>query len=96
MVDGEVGRGVFLSVVKLFHPYKCRHCPTNYVILPGRFINSYLPVEIISGNKFKDSEFDKEKHTSHLLNCEQLQKQWNDVKKIIIAEQKKIDKLSVK
>ena len=81
-----------MAIVKLNHLYKCRHCSTIYIILQGRQLNSYLPVEVINGTEKADLEFDKEKHVSHLLNCAPLQKQWNEVKKIIYYQEKKIDK----
>lgn len=75
-------------MVKLNHPYKCRHCGKAYAIVQGYRINSFLPVEIINGDEVNDLEFDKEKHISHLINCLKLQGQWEAVKKTIIADRK--------
>ena len=65
-------------------PYRCRHCGKPYVILSGygKF-GSYLPVDIINGTEKNDATFDKDKHVSHLTQCPELQKQWEEVKKII-------------
>lgn len=75
-------------MVRLNHPYKCRHCGKAYFIVQGYRINSFLPVEIIDGDEVNDLEFDKEKHTSLLNNCKKLQEQWEAVKKTIIADRK--------
>lgn len=75
-------------MIKLNHPYECRHCGKAYVIVQGYRMNSFLPVEIINGDEVNDLEFNKEKHTSHLYNCKKLRKQWEMVKKTIISERK--------
>lgn len=70
-------------MIYLNYPYRCRHCGTVYVILPGYGFNSYLPVEVITGSERYDREFDRYKHKSHLLGCKGLQEQWEDVKRMI-------------
>ncbi|NMB81319.1 MAG: hypothetical protein GYA14_05830 [Ignavibacteria bacterium] len=70
-------------MIKLNHPYKCRHCGVPYIIIQGYRINSFLPVELITGEEINDSVFDGSKHKSHLLNCPALQEQWMQVKKRI-------------
>jgi hypothetical protein len=72
-----------MSIIKLNHPYKCRHCGRPYVILQGYFRWSFLPVELITGEEINDAEFDSKKHRSHLLDCPQLQAQWESVKKMM-------------
>jgi len=83
-------------IIKLNHPYKCRHCKKPYVILQGYSIKSYLPVELITGDEVNDIEFDKHKHKSHLLNCPKLQAQWEEVKRIIIEQERNRDKAFIK
>lgn len=70
-------------MIKLNYPYRCRHCGKTYAVLKGRYTWSFLPVEIIRGDEMNDPEYDKEKHTSHLLNCPQLQVQWKEIKKVL-------------
>lgn len=70
-------------MIKLNHPYRCRHCGITYAVLQGRYAWSFLPVEIINGVEHLDAEFDSAKHTSHLLNCPKLQAQWEQIKKVL-------------
>jgi|GEM_PF-2323072 hypothetical protein len=83
-------------LIKLYHPYKCKHCSKTYAIVPGKFWDSLLPVEILNGTEQNDGEFDKERHTSHLLNCPKLQAQWENVKRMILEQIKTKEKLSIK
>lgn len=83
-------------MIRLNQPYKCRHCKTVYVILPGRWAWSFLPVEVITGNEIYDAEFDKTKHVPHLKKCPQLQAQWEGVKKQILDQIKNNEKYAVK
>ena len=82
-------------MIRLNHPYKCKHCQTAYAILQGYYAWSFIPVEIINGTEQNDPEYDKTKHVSHLLNCKELQAQWNEVKKIIMAESKQKEKVEM-
>lgn len=66
------------------------------VVLKGHGWFGYLPVEVINGSEKDDYEFDKGKHKSHLVNCKDLQQQWNGIKKRIIDQEKKQAKLSLK
>ena len=68
--------------IKLNIKYKCKHCGNLYTIIKGAYIYSILPVEIITGDEIYDLEFDKEKHKSHLLSCEELKNQWPEVKEM--------------
>lgn len=85
-----------MSLIKLFHPYKCKYCGTPYTILQGRFSWSFLPVEIIRGDEMNDIEFEKNKHVSHLKNCTPLQAQWESVKKIVNRQLGKESQLLLK
>ena len=93
-----------MALIKLFHPYKCRHCNTVYIILPGKFAWSFLPVEL-NAEQLKTPSlwegewgwaFDKDKHVSHLLNCKALQAQWETVKNNILHQLTKQENLYVK
>lgn len=83
-------------IIKLNHPYRCRHCKKPYVILSGYGYKSYLPVELITGDEVNDTKFDKHKHNSHLLNCPKLQAQWEDVKNTIYEQEKNKDNIFMK
>jgi len=49
------------------------------VVGAGKF-RSFLPIEF-TGSEINDSLYDKDKgHKSHLLNCPDLQKSWEDIK----------------
>jgi len=80
-------------MIKLNHPYRCRHCGKSYVIIKGHGFNSYLPVELINNDEMNDLEFDKNKHKSHLLNCPKLQAQWESVKQMIAEQERKKEKI---
>ncbi len=80
-------------MLKLNYPYKCPYCGKPIAIIKGYGWFSWLPVEIINGDEYKDSEFDKRKHKSHLLNCWKLQSKWESVKKKIVEEEKQKEKL---
>jgi hypothetical protein len=71
-----------MSHWKLFVPYKCKHCKGSFVILQGRgMFKSYLAINYDSWDG-DVTQFDKDKgHISHLIKCEGLQKQFEDIKK---------------
>jgi hypothetical protein len=54
--------------------YKCEYCET-YITVIYAYRQSYLPVELDKEVPiYKMDNYDKEKHISHLKNCEQIQK----------------------
>ena len=62
-------------------PYLCKTTNIKYVILrSGKFMHSFLPVEIITGEEINDEFFDAGKHKSHLLNCPKHRDAWNKIK----------------
>ena len=71
-------------MIRLNTPYKCPKCKTVFVVLQGNgMYNSYLPVELINGTEMNDRTFEVGKHKSHLLNCPELQAEWEGIKKKI-------------
>jgi hypothetical protein len=82
--------------IQLFHPYRCRHCGTQYVILPGITNKSFLPVEVITGKEKDSGAYNKDEHKSHLLKCSKLQAQWESVKKLIYTQLNKQEKENLK
>ncbi len=80
-------------MIRLNHPYKCPCCPTVIVVLKGHGLFGYLPAEVINGTEKDDREFEHGKHKSHLLNCSQLQQQWSGIRKKIINQEKKLNKI---
>lgn len=86
-------------MIYLNQPYRCTHCGKIFVVIHGaKLFNSFLPVDVITGKEIYDTEFDKMKHSSHLLNCPQLQARWESVKKKIqkdIDEKEKVEMKSL-
>jgi len=80
----------------MLKPYRCGHCKKRIVILPTE-TNSVLPVEIPEGQiTLEDEMFNSAKHTSHLLNCAGLQKEWKEKKMRFIERQNPFEFLSPK
>lgn len=62
---------------KNLQPYTCSHCGKRIVVM--RTERSVLPVEIQNKQSvpFTDEDrFNSKLHTSHLLNCKGMQKDW--------------------
>lgn len=81
-------------MVKLNIPYICKHCKKQYVILHGKYKYSILPVDVRTGTEKDDLYFDKSKHVSHLLSCQELQSVWENVKKMYREREWKLEKLA--
>ena len=84
---------------KLYTGYCCKHCKKGFIILKsiGKWNQiTYLPINFNPGDNIPEF-FDKEKHRSHLLDCPELAKQWEQIQKdinnSIDREQKFQDKL---
>lgn len=63
------------------------------MIVRGYSHESYLPIEVDANYKLDTQFFDKHKHKSHLLNCKEVQQQWEEVKKEIARQDKITSKL---
>lgn len=63
------------------------------MIVRGYSKDSYLPIEVDPDYNLDTQYFDKNKHKSHLLNCEEVKNQWEEVKKEIAQQEKRTSKL---